>query len=223
MATWPDANEFIRFLAGAGLLSDPPTAVQEYIDLEAALTAAVERWNELTHYWPFLSTGNVNESRYLSPRGGNILDLKSGLLTFTSLSTDLSYDSVTGSLGGGNQRVNIQDFRLMPEDAPPKGKPWTYMVTGWTFWGDASSIIVTGEWGFCRTTNLPESARQAVMALAAQAIMPQLQMYGSRGGLVMLQQGDTTKKWGSSSDMSAGFKSIVDMALSQGFVRMRIA
>jgi len=230
---WPDADEFANFLVGCGLRDNPPTAIQQGMDLDDALNSAVEKWNGLTHYWPFLSTG-VDETRQFDPPTGRVLDLRGGLVSFTSLYTDQVFQS-TDSLATGNQRENLRDFRLMPNDAPQENKPWTYIVTGWPSSIDygfpgaygvspvAGSIGITGKWGYCLDANLPRSARRGVMALAAQELMPQIILEKTRGGLKRLSQGDSTKEWdfNAANDLLDG---MVKKALKDGgFVRKRIA
>lgn len=222
MATWPDEAEFRQFLVASGLHAfSNATEAQNALDLSGALTAGVERWNELTHYWPFLSTGDATEERRFDPRMGRIIDLNGGLLTLTSLSTGVTYGST------GNARVSVRDFRLMPTDAAPRKKPYTY-IECLQFYplsdsAEAGSIKVVGEWGYCTAANLPESARRAVMALAAQELTPQIAMVLSRGGLTQLTEGDSTKRWGGMADLAAGWQSTVTTALAQGYVRPRIA
>lgn len=219
---WPTESEFAHFLIGAGMLSQSVTALQGFLDFQGALDAAVERWNDLTGYWPFLSTGETDEYRDFAQPNSGVLDLNGGLITFTSLTTGNEYLSY-GSLQDGEEQLNVRDFRLMPMDAPQRKKPWTYAETGW--WGAGSGIIrVTGEWGYCNEANLPSAARRAVMALAAQQISPQVEAVRRQGGLVKLQRGDETKQWGAEvGQLESMWQGIVDAALVQGYVRIQVA
>lgn len=220
MANWPNEDEFLGYLVASGLTAFAQSEAQAELDLDGALDAAVERWNDLTHYWPFLSNGNTSETRHFEQPGSYLLDFNGGLLSITSLASDRDYLG-TDSYTTGTERVNIRDYRLKPTDAPNQGKPWTYMELGWC--GGRGIVSVTGEWGFCRQANLPSSARRAVMALAAQELAPQIAASLSRGGLKRLTRGDETKEFAALGDATVQWQGAIDLALKQGFVRPRIA
>lgn len=224
----PTVEDLKDYLIAAGLYSDPPSAIQSRLDLEGALNAAVGRWNDLTHYWPFMSTGNVNETRYFDPPNSHILDLNGGLLQLVALATEQQYQAnssnpVNSSLSVGVSQQNLRDFRLKPLNAPAMSKPYTYMEIGWYGWGVSGSIAVTGEWGYCTSANMPAGASRGILALAADLLMPQISFQISRGGLSMLQRGDETKRW-DLSQLAEVWKSDLSGALTMGdFVRRRIA
>lgn len=218
---WAEANEFAHYLVAAGLRGTTPTAIQQALDLAGALDAALNKWEDLTHYWPFLSTGNVNVTRYFDGPNGRLLDINGGLVVFTSLETNLTYQT-NGSLGGGTSQINIRDFKLKPTDAAPRRKPWTYIEIGW-WWHQCGQIGVTGDWGYCTEANLPSAARRAVMALAAITLAPQIISQLTRGGLIRLEEGDSKKQWGDVESLRNLFQADVDAALAQGYVRRRVA
>lgn len=218
---WPTESELINYLTATGLYSLSPSDAQALLDLSGALDAAVESWNDRTRYWPFMSDGTTNETRYFDPPDGMLLDLNGGLITFTSFKSDVSHDA-TSSLTAGTDRVSVRDFRLMPTDAANCGKPWTYIRLGWIPKGDPGSIAVTGEWGYCRSVTLPESARRAVLALAAMELAPQIEFQASRGGLKKLQQGDSTKEWADTGTMMRGWELVAGAAVRR-YRRERIA
>jgi hypothetical protein len=222
---WPTVSEFTDYLKASGMIGLTLTQAQELLDLNGALNAGIEQWEELTHWWPFLSTGNVNETRYFDPPDGKMLDLDGGLLTFTSLYTDLVYEAGgNNSLSTGVSRTNFRDMRLQPPNAQPKGKPWTYIELGFWCGGGTGSVSVTGEWGYCTDANLPSSARLGVMALAAQWLMPQIANLLTNGGLVELERGDERKKWGDAGTMAQSWADQVKTILEMGgYVRKRIA
>lgn len=220
----PTVEDLKEYLGAAGLYSSPPSAIQSLLDLAGALEAAIGKWNDLTHYWPFVSTGDVNETRYFDPPNSNILDLDGGLLQLVALATEQQYDAAANnSLSVGVTQQNLRDFRLKPLNAPAKGKPYTYMEIGWYGYGVSGSIAVTGEWGFCTAANLPAGAKRGMLALAADLLMPQITMQLTRGGLSMLQRGDETKKWDMSL-LAEVWKTDQKSALSDyDFVRVRMA
>lgn len=225
---WPDVTEFTHFLQASGLYGLTPTTAQGLLDLAGALRTAIEKWNDLTRYWPFLSNGDTSESRYFDPDATNLIDLNGGLVTFTSMATDIAYDeTVSGTSSDysvGTERIDIRDFRLMPSDARPRKRPWTYIKTAWRTRGMPGSIKIVGEWGFCIDRDLPETARRAVMALGALELKPQIQSQITSGGLKRLTRGDETKEWGLDDLMKAGldWQSMVDRALASGYVRQII-
>jgi hypothetical protein len=223
----PIVEDLKDYLGAAGLYSDPPSAIQSLLDLEGALEAAIGKWNDLTHYWPFVSTG-VSETRYFDPPNSHILDLDGGLLQMISLATEQQYESnssnaVNNSLSVGVTQQNLRDFRLKPLNATNKGKPYTYMEVGWYGWGVSGSIAITGEWGFCTAANLPAAAKRGMLALAADLLMPQITFQISRGGLKMLKRGDEEKQWDVKS-LATVWKTDLSSALTMGdFVRVRMA
>ena len=196
---WPDVAEFQQFLTASGLYgvlpSLTPTAIQQALDLQGALSAAIDDWNYRTRYWPFLSTGNSSEQRNFDPAIGGMVDFNGGLVTLTLFRTQVTYANPVGVT-----RVLNRDFYLRPSDAPNQNKPWTYATAGlYGLTGIESgwqqSIAITGEWGFCTDANLPSKARRAVMCLAASELMPQITLQLRQGGLDRISQGDETKQW----------------------------
>ena len=226
---WPDATEFTEYLQASGLYGLTPSTREALLDLNGALNAGIERWNEMTHYWPFMSNGDVDERRFFDPPTGYILDINGGLVTFTSLASDVAYDENSSSgfndsLSAGTARTNLLDFRLLPTDAAPRNKPWTHIRLGWTCTGGPGSVVVTGEWGYCRAANLPASVRIAVMALAGNSLLPQITRLMLSNGLKELTRGDETKKWLTPKEMKEGWDSDVAAAFAMGdYVRVRIA
>ncbi len=226
---WPTTEDLKDYLIASGLYSDPPSAVQSRLDLEGALLAAIEKWNDLTHYWPFVSTGNVNETRYFDAPTSYLLDLNGGLLQMVSVATDQVYEpnysnTVNNSLSVGTERLNLRDFRLEPADAPMRGKPYTYLRLGWVACGVPGSIAIMGEWGYCTADTVPYSAKRGVLAIAAGMLMPQIMHQLTRGGLVLLQRGDETKKWADPVKMAEAWSMEWRSSLIAGdYVRRRIS
>lgn len=210
---WPDAAEFTDFLTASGLISSPPTALQSLLDLEDMLDAAVERWNEMTGYYPFLSNGDTQEIRtFPSPFPARILDFapyQGGLVAFTSLTV-----GVTSTVSSGTAYTTDYHFRLLPRDAGQRKKPWTqieFLYSPGSPWD--GEVDIKGEWGYCTDANLPRSARRAVMALAALDCLPLLLAHFS-SGLIRWTEGDVTKQFGSPQEAKAGWQALVDMGLA---------
>jgi hypothetical protein len=223
---WPDTTEFTEYLQASGLYGLTPSAREALLDLPGALQAGIEKWNDLTHYWPFLSTGNINETRYFDSPDGSRLDLNSGIVTFTSLASDVVYDQAgNASLSTGVDRINYRDLRLYPHDAAQRVKPWTHIELGFYGGGHYSGMIaVTAEWGYCNDANLPSAARLGVMALAANMLLPQIERLMLNGGLKELQRGDETKKWLTPKELHEGWNTDLAGSLVMGdYVRQRFA
>lgn len=221
---WPDVAEFTSFLQASGLYGlTSATAAQAKLDLQGALDAAVNMWNDLTHFWPFMSTGNLSEERYLEQAPGSIIDLNGGLVGFSNLMTELHYDAAAteSSLTSGFTPVLERDFHLAPRDARYRRKPWTWIQTDWVTTGPVP-VRVMGEWGFCTEADLPSSARRAVMALAALELLPQIQRQIMQGGLKRLTRGDETKEWAALDSIGKDWQGLIDKALASGFTRIRI-
>jgi hypothetical protein len=215
---WPTTDELFRYLVGAGLNQFGQTQAQQMLDFQGALDGAVNIWNDRTHYWPFLSTASTSEERRFDPPNtGCLLDFNGGLVTFTSLTVDLTYANASGSA-----RVNVRDFWLRPADAAPRKKPWTYAIMR-HLWAshEPQSIAVVGEWGYCTDANLPAAARTAVLAIAARQLLPQIQTQISRGGLIKLTEGDSSKQWGF-AELGQLWDGVVDRAVAQ-YARPRVA
>lgn len=210
---WPDAVEFKSFLTLAGLLTDANVSLENLLDLEDLIAAAVERWNEATGYVPFLSTGDAQEIRtFPSPFPARILDLapyQGGLVGFTSLTV-----GVTSTISSGTVYTTDYHFRLLPRDAAQRKKPWTqieFLYSPGSPWD--GEVDIKGEWGYCTEANLPRSVRRAVMAMAALDCLPLLQPQFA-SGLVRWTEGDVTKQFASPEQAKIGWQTLVDMGMA---------
>lgn len=214
---WPDSTDLINYLAASGLVSATPTALEQLLDMEGALRAGIDRWEDTTHFWPFLSTGDATEARrFASPYPSNLLDLNGGLVTITRVTVGVTYTVSSGA----DYTVN-QHYRLLPRDAAPRRKPWTqiefiYGMVGY----DSGEIEVTGEWGYCTDDNLPSAARRGVLAMAAMDLLPQMNRALSQG-LVRWTEGDVTKQYATPDQLAAGWQSVVEGAIMP-YRRLRI-
>lgn len=225
-ATWPDATEFTKFLTGAGVVDVMSATQFEALDLNGALGAGVEKWNEATRYWPFLSDGQTGEERRFDPNIGGLIDFNSGLILCQSVRTEVTFSNPAGIT-----RVQDRDYTLQPMDAPPKHKPWTYLTPGfYGVWGFASgwpqSIRVTGEWGYCNGSSdfpLPDAARRGVMEYAASELMAQITLALRRGGLDRFSQGDETKAWAQKINEMRDFWEDVARRTVEPYKRKRVA
>jgi hypothetical protein len=170
---WPTSTNLEDYLQAAGLIDLTPTTAQGLLDLAGALAAAIERWDDLTGYWPFMSTGVDQKRIYTAFPLRDVLDLDNGLLSLSAMIIDVTYTNSEGT-----QKTHLQHFKLMPRNAPELGKPYTYIEWLWPMQTVSDSEIeITGKWGYCLEANLPDSAKRGVLALAALELMPQLQSW----------------------------------------------
>lgn len=213
---WPTSDDLQTYLKAAGLIALDPTATELLLDYSGALSAAIERWNDETRYWPFLSAGDATEARRFSPPGGSLLDLNGGLLTLTSLTVDVTYTS------SGTVYMNQQHFKLLPRDAPQKTAPWTLIEFTWSPWNVSDGEVeIAGEWGYANSANLPESARRGVLAYAASELAPQIQR-GISGGTIKWTEGDVSRQYAALDDSRKDWETLAESAAAR-YRRLRIA
>lgn len=205
---WPDAAELEDFLQAAGVIALTPTTLQALLDLDGAVEAAIDDWEEATGYHPFLSTG-VDETRRFVPSPPArqdrypLLDLTngpygSGLVAVpTTLTVDVTYTAA------GTEYTHLQHYRLLPRSVTAGVKPYTSIefLTAPLNVSDGEVVIV-GKFGYCTEANLPALARRAVLAMASLHLLPQLEPSLARG-LVRWTEGDVTKQFGESGSTAS--------------------
>ncbi len=92
--------------------------------------------------------------------GEKVLELDAGLLSCTSVALGVTPDTPDG------QTMDLQrQLRLMPANAPVKGRPYTWIEFFFPVYGAPSSVVVTGKWGYSAT--VPEDVWQGCLRLAA--------------------------------------------------------
>jgi hypothetical protein len=156
IAGWPTTAELTTRLTEAGITA-PSTAT-----MQAVINAGIQRFEAMTRFFPFLSTGS-DETRRFTPPQSSFLKLKAGLITLTSLTTHVSPSS-----SGSALTVN-EDFWLMPEDAAERGEPYRWIhFRSWQH-GQPRSLVLVGKWGFGLT--VPDEAWEAVMQLALAQVL----------------------------------------------------
>jgi hypothetical protein len=214
---WPDATELQNYLTAAGLMATPATAMQGMLDLEDAIAAAIEQWDDATGYDPYLSTGVEEIRAFRSPAPGNILELRSGLLMLTELRVD-----VTATVGSGTVYTNGTHFRLLPRDASQKVKPYTQVEFLWSpgspGWGE---IAIEGLWGYTTDGYLHSTSRRGVLAMAALELLPQINQAVGQG-LLRWTEGDVTKQYGAAKDIIGVWEAVIARALAP-YRQLRVA
>lgn len=215
---WPDEAEFTAFLQAAGLVAIPPNTVNSLLDLTDILAAAVEEWNELTGYWPFLATG-VPETRSFEYPTGPIMQFDGGVPPGTTVTVATNVN-VTNSYG--TEQTSGINFQLWPIDAPNRQIPYVGIeFLTRVFRGFSSHIEVTADWGYCTDANLPRSARRALMALGALEALPQILTHLANG-VIMWREGDVEKRFLDPTKIRDLWQGIVDAGLGRIYKRLRM-
>jgi hypothetical protein len=164
------SGDLMRFLVGAGMIDDPPSGIQTYIDLDSKVADARAKWENTTGYKPFLG---ATQTRYFDPpgphssrsysqlKGGrSVLWLDTGLVSVTSVTVDTVAYTQTAP---GSSTLN--DYWLEPANAPDDGRPYEQI----NFWGPVyglpNSVVVVGTWGFGAA--IPDDAFQGMLNDAA--------------------------------------------------------
>lgn len=133
---------------------------------EQAIAAVITEWQRRTGFYPFLvardgSGNDVDTSRTFDPPGpqrgpvgpgaffgiANVggsrrLMVQGGFLSITTLTTGVTPTS-TGTVLTANR-----DYWIRPQNADAQGKPFTYVEFAGTQYGNPSSIVIVGKWGF---------------------------------------------------------------------------
>jgi hypothetical protein len=194
----PTGVDLSRFVQAAGL-----TIPNGYLDLDGAVYAAIEEWEERTGYAPFFTPASEQAvTRYYSP--GDIiippneppmLDLMAGLLSVESFRVGVTSTDPGMTLTAG------KDYRLAPANAPARQRPYTYVVflSPFATFGNVGpnlpdSIQVTGRWGYW--TSVHEAAWRAILCGAAARLAPQLSL-AIRDGVARWGEGDVSNDYGS--------------------------
>lgn len=194
----PTGVDLSRFIEACGL-----PIPNGSIDLDGAVYAATEEWEERTGYTPFFSpTTDPTMTRYyapsdieLSPNGAPTLDLAAGLLGIFTFKV-----GVTPTYAGTSLTLGT-DYRFGPVNAPSRGRPYTYVVflSPFAIFGNIGpeypdSIQIAGRWGYW--TSVPEAAFRAILCGAAARLAPQLSL-AVRDGASRWTEGDVSNDYGS--------------------------
>jgi hypothetical protein len=166
LANFLETGDFIQVAANA--------------DLVTPCGAALKRFEEKTGYAPFLSLPVATERRFDAPGprparvttgylssglvgGGKVLDLRSGIV---GAPEKLEVD--------GQIFVEFEDYFCGPENAPERGKPYTFIEFERPVFSRQRGILINAFWGYCRPEpdgrGFPLDAWQAILQGAAATI-----------------------------------------------------
>lgn len=177
---WITDEELGEYLAGIGVATVPAG-----IELEDEIAAAIEEFERIAGFSPFLQDENSGEYAY-DPSRRDFMDLKCYFMTVESVSID-----------GAEQEEGL-DYWLRPNS----GAPYTNITTRGAWRGDPQSIVVTGKKGYSAT--IPVRLWNAVRDFAAAGVYQAATVAGtaSLGPKTEIKQDDVTIKFaGGSSAM----------------------
>lgn len=213
MAVFVTETELQQFLVAAGLVTNPIEGLEQYLELGQAIEAATEWLEEYSGYYPFVADAAASARRF-SPGEDRLLLLRAGLLSVTWVKTGLLIDG-----SGGTSLTRDQDYRLLPETAEHRGKPWTMIEFASVPSGDPRSIEIKGSWGYCSAATA--AASRAVLARATCELLPQIGQRLSEG-VVKWREGDVERQYG--DEPLAGLRVQMDQAaMANAPRRVRIA
>lgn len=211
---YPTDAELKTRLVAMGMFSDPPTQQQNTFNLTSAVQAAVDQFEPMVGYEPFLVQGG-QQTYYFDADGAMTIDFLGGFVSISSVALN------------GTQRTENYDYNLYPRNALTQGKPYNYMKwrgfwrPQYTAFGQPAPIAVTGLRGYC--AQLPDLAWEAVMALAVKFMVAQASFL-LVGGVKSWKAGTDEEEYNPKpfADIIEGCNSTVSAAV-QSFGRRKIA
>lgn len=150
---YPTYLDFNAFLESRGLSCSELTKT----DKQAAITAAVRRWEMDTGWQPFLAN-SADETRTLDGPEGRIIFPNFGIVSLTSLTID-------GNAFAVNDRYWLQN-------QIPNGGPYTTIEVDSYLTGVRRAIVMVGKFGY--TLTLPAEVKSAILSYAAWMLYPQI-------------------------------------------------
>jgi hypothetical protein len=159
---WPTVADLTTFEGFAGF--DVSTRGNTY--LQDAIDAAVEEWEKITLFEPFLIPSNATATlERLDPPGGRILRLPNGYVEVEEVRIGVAKGEA------GDLQEEEEDYFLGPSSAPGKGKPYLEIEFTREPRGRPRSLSVKGIAGYTR--NLTKDVWEAVLQGAAADLVKQ--------------------------------------------------
>lgn len=194
---YPDQQDIERILRSTGLFDADAldTAILD-LDLETLAAAAIREWEMATGWIPFLAD-SVAVTRYFDPQGPNfrpqvggggyVMDLGTGLISLTSITTGVS------ATAPGSVLTLDTDYWLTPYNADELGYPWTGISFLVPQWGTRRSIKVIGRFGYSMT--VPDDAWLAIGHKAVTLALPEIASFIT-GGVRKFTELGVTEEYG---------------------------
>lgn len=148
-------SDVAAFLVQAKVCKAAPSGLDGF----AAL--ALDALEQQTGYSPFFAADSDSERRFDPPGDGN-LNLKSGLVSLTSVTIGVT------STNDGSELIQNDGYAVWPDNAFDCGKAVTRIDFFFAVGGSPRSVVVNGRWGRMDKTHRSfEAAKQAVVMKAA--------------------------------------------------------
>lgn len=173
--SYPTSLELAEFCFDARLIDTPPTEFSLY---ESTISAAIDKWESLTLWNPFIVTTDTQE--VFREHRNDFLDFKGGFCSVTSVKFD----------NEATPAIENQDYELKPERATLKRYLRLLRYP-------AQTVTVTGKFGYA--TECPADVKQALLAYGAAQIASLLT---STAQLTEVKQGDVSYKYATGSEDS---------------------
>lgn len=191
-AAYPTAGDLVNFLKAAGF-QDAAGDGFAALDPAGKVQAAIDAWEEAADWLPFLSPGVVQTRTFDPPgppaRRGGFSSLRGGG-TRLFLGAGLLTPPVV-TVAGVQYEAGFQ-YLMRPDNAPLKGKPYTWIEFLVAVQGRAGDIAVSGVWGY--SLSVPAQAWTAILAQSTALCAPQLALLVSRG-VIERKAGDEMEKY----------------------------
>lgn len=142
--------------------------------LTADLTGAIDRWEELTGFAPFLAD-DANTDWYYQPSGTNLIDFDGGFVEISAVKTSVSYANPSGVVA-----VLGRDYTPKPDNATSRNKPYTYLKFAFPLASETEATVkVTGKKGYA--VSIKQDVWNAILAYALAPTIAQSIIKSSEG------------------------------------------
>lgn len=183
-STYPSAADLSAFLDGA--FHTQAQLDLSSFDLATAAQAGTLRFER--------ETGRVMLATASSAR---TFDPPVGGQSMLNLGEELA--EVVTVTAQGTTQVALTDYRLLPQNAGARGRPYNLLQLNQRFYPPIypalwNSVVVTGYWGYSRT-GIGEDAWMAMLAAGALWLLPEI-VTQVAGGAISVSEADMTESYG---------------------------
>lgn len=185
--TVPTAYDLERFLIGAGMIGLTPTVREQYLDLDLAVDAAYEDFQNDTGIRPFLAESATTNKKYNF--GGSYVQLPP-YTAITRVSIRTPYETTSEA------KTEVTDFEFVYDGDTIVG----LQFAGFFRDGDGR-LVIDGRRGW--SDDLPANVFQAIQGRAAGVHLRPSIASAINNGAISWQEGDVSEKYGSMGAFSA--------------------